>query len=782
MHARTHQFVRAGRAALLAWFAIGAGQAGAADYRLQAAPAWVRPVAVAADAPVGKAVGGVEYLLVDQQVRVGSGNERQAYAHHARRVVTDKGLSEVGSFSFDFDPSYQTLSLHSLDVLRDGKRSSRLGHARIKVLQRESDLAQRVYDGSKTVSIDVEDLRVGDVLEWSYTRTGWNPVFKNRQHGYFDLQWSAPVTRQQARLLLPPERRFAFKLQRSSLQAQQAEFEGLREYLWSQQNLQALHREAESPRWFDPYPFVEWSEYGSWAEVAQWAEPLYTPPAVLDPALQQVVQRLSLPKPADRMLATLRLVQQQVRYLSVSIGPGSHAPRAPAEVLRQRFGDCKDKALLTVTLLRALGIEASVALVNTRLRQQLAGRLPSPGSFDHAIVRARLGTTDYWLDPTLAPQQARLEKLSQADHGQALVLDGQSPSLVTMPESAGRLNKRVVHMLFDSTAGLDQPTVYRVRTVYHAAAADEQRAALADDDGEALQREYLNYYARLYPGIEIAAPMEVHDNVSANLISVTEHYRIKQQWSAGETPGRDEASLHAPEMRAALRKPESRIRTGPLAVAHPVELDVVLEQRLPPEHPRHGRSAEFRLEDPHFEYEKTVSYEGEKVEIAHYYRSLKDHAEPAQLGAYLDKLGRAYDSVGLDLVLGGTEVPEPEAKPREPLQLDSGPLALLGVIAGLGLALVGLTARQLHRAMQGGGAADPAPAQRWTLGLLGLTSLSVICLSLLLQTESGKGWLLLPPSMGAGIVVALISAWAWRWRSPLRAPASAETPGSPPQP
>ena len=69
--------------------------------------------------------------------------------------------------------------------------------------------------------------------------------------------------------------------------------------------------------------------------------------------------------PAGRAAAVLQLVQREIRYLGIEVGAGSHAPCAPALVCQRRFGDGKDKALLMVALLEALGVEAAPALVDT---------------------------------------------------------------------------------------------------------------------------------------------------------------------------------------------------------------------------------------------------------------------------------------------------------------------------------------------------------------------------------------------------------------------------------
>ena len=58
-------------------------------------------------------------------------------------------------------------------------------------------------------------------------------------------------------------------------------------------------------------------------------------------------------------------MQDDIRYLGFENGLNSFKPSKPIEVLKRRFGDCKDKALLLSTLLQSYGIAANPILVNS---------------------------------------------------------------------------------------------------------------------------------------------------------------------------------------------------------------------------------------------------------------------------------------------------------------------------------------------------------------------------------------------------------------------------------
>ena len=82
---------------------------------------------------------------------------------------------------------------------------------------------------------------------------------------------------------------------------------------------------------------------------------------------------------------------------------GGIVPRTLSEIEKSRYGDCKDLASLLAAMLRALKIDANVALV--RRGENAWGEepdyvLPDMNRFNHAIVQARAQGETLWLDAT----------------------------------------------------------------------------------------------------------------------------------------------------------------------------------------------------------------------------------------------------------------------------------------------------------------------------------------------------------------------------------------------
>ena len=126
-----------------------------AEYTIGPAPAWVVPTApgVASPDEINQGSYGEVYLLADMQVLAGD-QQRVTYHRLVTSAINASGVSAVANVEISFDPSYQTLVLHSINIVRHGHVIPKLSTARIQVLQRETGLEARIYDGAKTVNVD----------------------------------------------------------------------------------------------------------------------------------------------------------------------------------------------------------------------------------------------------------------------------------------------------------------------------------------------------------------------------------------------------------------------------------------------------------------------------------------------------------------------------------------------------------------------------------------------------------------------------------------------------
>jgi len=139
-----------------------------------------------------------------------------------------------------------------------------------------------------------------------------------------------------------------------------------------------------------------------------------------------------------RIVAALH---KTVRYTGIEFGESSLVPQFPAETLKRKYGDCKDKATLLATMLRAVNIPANLVLLSTGPGQDVNTELPGMGMFDHAIVYipAAGAEPEMWVDATA--QYTRVGDLPFMDYGRwALVVDEKTSALKKIPDLAAAQN------------------------------------------------------------------------------------------------------------------------------------------------------------------------------------------------------------------------------------------------------------------------------------------------------------------------------------------------------
>ena len=627
----------------------------AAEYKVGPVPEW----AIASkpgnptEGQLSKDSDGVSYLLVDNQSRHGTDTSVR-FSRVVSRALNQNGVESVANIEIEFDPSFQALTLHSVDVVRAGRVIHKLATAKVRVIQRESELEARIFDGRKSANMFLDDVRVGDVVDYAYSVSGRNPVFAGATFGRVPLQFGVPVARIHARVMVPEDNPLTVSTLYYGKKPSLSRTGGYRVYEWNVSDDPGLAIEAGAPSWYDPRPAAAYSSYADWNAVARWAQSLYVPPGTLSPELEAQVARIAKAEQgeAGRMLAVLRFVQSEIRYLGVEVGVNSHLPNSPSLVFDRRFGDCKDKALLMVALLSRLGIDANVALVNTSMQQGLAEELPSPGGFDHVIVRVMLDRKPYWLDPTLPAQRSELARLSQPDYGLALVVDPATTQLTAMDTSRSRIAKRSLRVVFDAREDFDKPVGYTVTTTYEGSEADSVRSTLASKSLVEVQKNYLNWYASYYPHISVVAPLEVKDDEANNRLIVSEHYQIKDIATVSENGTKYAVAISTVDFNVLFNVPEVRIRKSPLGLGFPLIVEQVTEVLLPSEWP--VKSAKDHVEDPAFTFDQEVRLDGLRLVITDRYQSRAKEVAAKDMPRYLANLARSRDALDYSLYWTGT--------------------------------------------------------------------------------------------------------------------------------
>jgi hypothetical protein len=617
-----------------------------AQYDVIPAPAWVLPASPpAGSSGAAQNTGSASYLLVDRQVRLD--RAQSEYAHFITRINNVAGVQDESQIKIEFDPKMDKLHVHSIVLRRGPIVIDELKEGRIRILQREGELDDDIVNGNLTFDLVMSDLRVGDIVDYSYSIETHSPEWGNRFYGRYKMQWDDPVSMTRLHVIAPAESRLRFR-NHGTAPPTMASNSGWQSADWTIQNGAPAQYEKATPKWIEQYQSVEYSQFDGWSEVGAFAKSLFAATSAPSAELSNIVSQIeaSAPTESERALAAIQFVQEEIRYTGIEEGDAAFRPRPPNDVLRSRYGDCKDKTLLAVTMLRLLKISAAPALVSTRWRDALDTHLPSPGVFDHAVVRATIADKPYWFDVTVTGQRGTLSRFAQAHFGKALVLAAGARELESMPEDEVDDPLVVAHETMDFRGGIAAVTPLTVSTRYFLTEADSMRRKLRTEGIEALAKKYLRYYQDKYPGVTSAKPLVVSDDPNYDQVTIEEAYTLHGAFAPGKS-GRLVLDLYPDTVDTDLTVPETRQRKQPLAVEHPVFSADKITIFLPS--PWKIKETEKHIDTPAFEYESRIAYLDNEVTLDYRYKSLKGHIEAADVPQYRKDVKRARDDTGFNL-------------------------------------------------------------------------------------------------------------------------------------
>jgi tetratricopeptide (TPR) repeat protein/transglutaminase-like putative cysteine protease len=388
----------------------------------------------------------------------------------------------------------------------------------------------RLYYDTRARALSFPSLAPGDVLEvaWRVEDTAGENLLSD----YFgDLTFFDDQTRKARMdwvLLVPETRKLHASVPPGVERSDRTLPGGVVEYRFSAKGLPRIVTEPGMPGWSEVARYVHVSTYATWDEVSRfyWAlvKDQLRPTEEVRRTAERVARdavappraaprgRRAAPEPAafaapasgwskDQERAIVRAIYDfvvtQTRYVGLEFGIHGYKPYRVDDVLRRRFGDCKDKASLLHAMLEAVGVDSRLVL----LRMRRLGRIPeAPASlavFNHAIVY--VPGLDLWLDGTASFSGSG--DLPGEDRGASvLVVEPSAPPRFTaIPEARPDQNRSETR--FDVAVAADgSAQVTGTSRISGAEAPQYRRAYLSEHDRRAQLEKAFN---RTFPGLRV---------------------------------------------------------------------------------------------------------------------------------------------------------------------------------------------------------------------------------------------------------------------------------------
>ncbi|MBI4511245.1 MAG: DUF3857 domain-containing protein [Deltaproteobacteria bacterium] len=397
-------------------------------------------------------------VLLDLKVtRVLRNGLSEVFVQRLVRIEDKAGAEAERVQEIPYEPDTQSIDVRTARVWKPN------GDAIEAVTRDERSVSEPWYGLFYDVRAEVirfPHLEAGDIVELSYVVA--DVGIRNLLSDYFgDLHYfaeDAPRAESEYVLLAPARKELFFSPpSQGGLERSVTERNGQKCFRFLLKRVPKVDVEPRMPGWTEVVPFLHVSTYRTWEEVGRWYFALIKDQLVSDEsvraAVRSAVTRLGrAATTADKVRAVHDFVAKNTRYVGLEFGIHGYKPYRVPQVLTRKFGDCKDKAALTVVMLRELGIDAKIVLLRTRRNGDVGEEPASLAVFDHAI--AHVPSLDLYLDGTA--EFSGSSELPSEDQGvMALIVDATSAKLVRTPVLAAEhsLMRRNLKIKLDESFG-----------------------------------------------------------------------------------------------------------------------------------------------------------------------------------------------------------------------------------------------------------------------------------------------------------------------------------------
>lgn len=353
-----------------------------------------------------KAKAPIVFLLSQSDERV-KAEGLENFVRYVIQANSEAGLRGIGTLLIPWSSDHTKLTLHSVSILRGDEKIDALRKSDITVLRRELQLEASTINGSHSLTMPVHGLRAGDRLDVAFSYAT-KPERIGKVEEIQKMTAPIDVVKVTRRIFIDDDLDVAWKVDPYLAKFERPTARGAKERIFVAANVEPLKEWKFVPGRFK-VPLIQLSTYRGWNEVAQIFETNFRAASAL-PQSSEVARLATEIKGRHasdhaRILAVLRVVQDEVRYNATLLGAGGYVPDEAEVVWGRRFGDCKGKTALILALLGKLGIEAEPVLASANYDDALPTALPSLAMLDHVYVRAKSGSDVLYLDGTLQGQR-----------------------------------------------------------------------------------------------------------------------------------------------------------------------------------------------------------------------------------------------------------------------------------------------------------------------------------------------------------------------------------------
>ena len=321
------------------------------------------------------------------------------------KVLTEKGRRSHATVTLDYNERYGDAGVLCLEVVGTNGVTRTIDFARtLKVATDNSGMGANIVDpADKKVSCSIPDLQVGEIRHVRFWRRTRKARMRNAWADANLLEQTQPIFSTVVTVDQPAELPVVHAVVRNPFTNTVTRAEdcslprGRRLLKWMTKDVPQAFPEPRMPPFSRCAQTLRLSTVKDWPTVSRWYWSLCEPHlAKTTPGMTNTVAALvgGCSDEAAKIRTLFKFVSQEVRYMGLTLeddAPG-YEPHDVDITFDNRYGVCRDKAALLVSLLRLAGIRAYPVLIHAGAKMD--PEVPSP-FFNHAIVAVEVPSSKF---------------------------------------------------------------------------------------------------------------------------------------------------------------------------------------------------------------------------------------------------------------------------------------------------------------------------------------------------------------------------------------------------
>ncbi|MBI4706842.1 MAG: DUF3857 domain-containing protein [Candidatus Omnitrophica bacterium] len=349
---------------------------------------------------------GALVLLCEEESKVSSDGTQLTQAHYLIKILNDRGKEDFSETQINYDSTFERVELEYARTILPDATVADVGSRHIRDVSRYLNFP--LYSNARVRIISFPEVCEGAVIEYKFKIYNNELINKKDFVLPYPLQIKEPLLRASFLLTVPSENSLNIKTINDKFNDFGAVIAPKKEllqktttYRWEFENIPQIMPEPNMPPDSEINPTILISSFKNWREIYDWWWGLAKDKISADTQIKKKTAELIKNKnnDLDKARAIYNYCAQDIRYVAVEYGQAGYEPHKAEDIFKNKYGDCKDQAILLVTMLREAGLTAWPVLIATKDNYNLDKEFPAV-LFNHCIAAVSLKEGVVFLDPT----------------------------------------------------------------------------------------------------------------------------------------------------------------------------------------------------------------------------------------------------------------------------------------------------------------------------------------------------------------------------------------------